>query len=453
MTFDIKALDDNSYTFGLIGVNEAGKSSILKAMALKDSVVGLKPNDFKEKGKNVEILFKYKLDISDNLDDYNSMAAGDSVPTVLSSQAIQVDDIVGFKLSYKLTSPNVPIYEFLHSKKKLDLAVSVVITKASFEKVHRTVFWTAKDEYLISDAINLTDFATKPESSIPLKNSFGLAGINVSGIPQAIANFSGDTTEKKLLEEKLSEAVTGHISKVWPGHPVKIIFDIDGQIINFHVIDTKAGGKAKTADQRSDGFKQFISFLLTVSAEDSNEELNNCLLLLDEPETHLHPQAQIYFLDELKKITINNRGNVVLFATHSNYMIDKDKLTRNFKVTKEIESTSIELIDTKNSTYASVNYEVFGVVSVDYHCELYSNLYEKFQEIEGNEDKGIKLFDREFFQKTHGHEKKWPWLEHKNEISLPSYIRNCISHPENKNTYKPENLVSSIELMRSIIKK
>ena len=193
--------------------------------------------------------------------------------------------------------------------------------------------------------------------------------------------------------------------------------------------------------------------MLTVSAEDSNEELSNCLLLLDEPETHLHPQAQIYFLDELKKITINNRGNVVLFATHSNYMIDKDKLNRNFKVTKETESTSIESIDTKNSTYASVNYEVFGVVSVDYHCELYGNLYGKFQEIEGNEDKGIKSFDTEFFSTKHGQDKNWPWLEHKKEISLPTYIINCISHSENKNTYKPGDLVSSIELMRSIIKK
>ena len=320
--------------------------------------------------------------------------------------------------------------------------------------MHRTVFWTAKDEYLISGAINLDTFAANPEISIPLKNSFSLAGIGRSQIPEAIANFTGDTTEKKLLEGKLSRAVTKHISKVWPKHPIKIIFDIDGRVITFQVMDTNAEeGKAKTADQRSDGFRQFISFLLTVSAEDSNKELNNCLLLLDEPETHLHPQAQIHFLDELKKITTNDRGNVVIFATHSNYMIDKDKLNRNFKVTKETENTSIKSIDTKDSTYANVNYEVFGVVTIDYHCELYGSLYGKFQEIDGNENKGIKLFDIEFFQKIHGQEKNWPWLEHKKEITLPTYIRNCISHSENKITYKQEDLVSSIELMQSIIKK
>ena len=70
ITFDIKALDDNSYTFGLIGVIEAGKSSILKAMALKDSIIALTPKDFYKKSKNIEILFKYKLETSDDIEVY-----------------------------------------------------------------------------------------------------------------------------------------------------------------------------------------------------------------------------------------------------------------------------------------------------------------------------------------------------------------------------------------------
>lgn len=450
ITFDIKALNDDSYTFGLIGVNEAGKSSILKAMALKDSVVALTSKDFKEKSKNVEVLFKYKLDASDSFDVYNKIIATESIPTVLTPVDIQPDDLVGFKVSFSLTSPSVPVYEFLHSRKKFDLAISVPVPKAFFERMHRTVFWTAKDEYLISDAINLAEFALKPESSIPLKNSFGLAGI--SDISQAIANFNGDTTEKKHLEGKLSDAVTGHISKVWPGHPIKIVFDIDGQVVNFHVMDTKAGGKAKTAGQRSDGFKQFVSFLLTVSAEDSNKELNNCLLLLDEPETHLHPQAQIYFLDELKKITTNNRGNIVLFATHSNYMIDKDKLIRNFKVTKETENTSIVLIDTKDSTYASVNYEVFGVATSDYHSELYGKLHQKFQDAKtANEKKGILDFDTEFFNGTNNFPKDKPWKKNPKQATLSTYIRNCIHHSDNGDEYTQDELKKSIELMKKLL--
>ena len=454
ITFEIKALDDSSYTFGLIGVNEAGKSSILKAMALKDSIVALTPKDFKEKNKNVEVLFKYKLDVNDNFEVYNKIVAGESPPTASGSAAIQPDDVVGFKLSFSIASPIVPIYEFLYSKKKYDLAISVTVPKEFFERMHYTVFWEAKSEYLISGAINLDIFSASPEISIPLKNSFRLAGIERSGIPMSIANITSDTTEKKHLEGRLSRAVTNHISKVWPGHPIKIIFDIDGRVITFQVMDTNAEeGKAKTADQRSDGFRQFISFLLTVSAEDSNEELNNCLLLLDEPETHLHPQAQIYFLDELKKITTNDRGNIVLFATHSNYMIDKDKLIRNFKVTKETENTSIEPIDTKDSTYASVNYEVFGIATSDYHSELYGKLHEKFKIANPTNDKKEKIceFDKEFFHGTQKQSRDKPSWGKPNQATLPTFVRNCIHHSDNGNVYTQAELIKSIELMKKLV--
>ena len=348
----------------------------------------------------------------------------------------------------------MPTYEFLYSKKKHDLAGSVTVQKAVFERMHRTVFWTAKDEYLISGAVNLDAFAANPEISIPLKNSFRLAEIESSSIPQAIANFTGDTTEKKHLEGKLSRAVTKHISKVWPGHPIKIIFDIDGRVITFQVLDTNAEeGKAKTADQRSDGFRQFISFLLTISAEDSNQELNNCLLLLDEPETHLHPQAQIHFLDELKKITTNDRGNIVLFATHSNYMIDKDKLIRNFKVTKEKENTSIKPIDTKDSTYASVNYEVFGIATSDYHSELYGKLHEKFKIANPTNDKKEKIceFDKEFFHGTQKQSRDKPSWGKPNQATLPTFVRNCIHHSDNGNVYTQAELIKSIELMKKLV--
>ena len=449
ITFNIKALEDSSYTFGLIGVNEAGKSSILKAMALKDSLVALTPKDFTDKSKKIEVLFNYRLDDDDEIE-YNQLITDEAqLPTLV--DVINPRDEVGFKLTFSVEAPSTPLYELLYTKKKFDFANSIKLTKPLFDKMHRTVFWTAKDEYLISNAINLTTFAANPETSIPLKNSFVLAGI--SDIAATIASFAGDTTEKKHLEGKLSDGVTGHISKVWPGHPIKIIFDIDGQIISFHVVDTKTGGKAKTVNQRSDGFKQFISFLLTVSAEDSNEELKNCLLLLDEPETHLHPQAQEYFLNELKKITTNNRGNIVLFATHSNYMIDKVKLSRNYKVTKEKDNTSIGLIDTKISTFASVNYEVFGIPTSDYHSELYGKLHQKFQDIDIKDEKREKIleFDKGFLQTTGKQTKDKPWKGSANQATLSTYIRNCIHHSDNGDEYTTEELKKSIESMKKLM--
>lgn len=448
VTFDINVLEDSSYTFGLIGVNEAGKSSVLKAMGLKDSKAVLTVQDFRDKSKEIEVLFRYKLEDNSKVDELNELLAGD-----VDSLAIEVlspHDDVGFKITFFIETLSAPVYELLYSNKKPSLTNSITLSKAEFENMHHTVFWTAKNEYLISDAINLTAFAANPDTSIPLRNCFLLA--NIDDIQARVTGITGDSTEKEELEEQLGKAVTEHILTVWPGHPIKITFVIDGQLINFHVKDTNVKGKAKTAGQRSDGFKQFISFLLTVSAEDRNGELENCLLLLDEPETHLHPKAQEDFLSELKKITMNDRGNVVIFATHSNYMIDKEKLSRNFKVKKENGSTSIEPINTKNSTFASVNYEVFGIATSDYHSELYGKLHQKFQDASAaNEKKGVLDFDTEFLHGTNKQVKDRPWKKNPKQATLSTYIRNCIHHSDNGDEYTQDELKKSIELMKKLV--
>jgi predicted ATP-dependent endonuclease of OLD family len=188
---------------------------------------------------------------------------------------------------------------------------------------------------MIPITLNLAQFAVTPDTiSIPLKNCFALAGIvGADAIKRKVAVIA-ESTEREQLENELGESVTVHINTAWPKHPIKITFSISDGLINFHVHDLNTKGKAKTADQRSDGFRQFVSFLLTISAQNRNDELSNSILLLDEPETHLHPQAQEDLLRELVKITQNKRNNIVFFATHSNHMIDKGDLSRNYKVFK-----------------------------------------------------------------------------------------------------------------------
>ncbi len=55
------SLRDKSRTYGLIGVNEAGKSSILKAIALKDDLVKLSQKDFWDPKTDIVISFKYDI--------------------------------------------------------------------------------------------------------------------------------------------------------------------------------------------------------------------------------------------------------------------------------------------------------------------------------------------------------------------------------------------------------
>lgn len=318
--------------------------------------------------------------------------------------------------------------------------------------LQRAIFWTAEEKYLISKPIDLSAFAANPEeASVPLRNCFLLAGI--SKISDRINRLQDDSTEVELLEVELGRKVTEHIQYVWPDHPIAITFKILDDQINFHVKDLGVQGIAKTADQRSDGFKQFISFLLTISAQNQNEELNSTVILLDEPETHLHPLAQEYLLGELVKITKNDRNNVCLFATHSNYMIDKEDISRNLRVLKPNEATEIRRFEGKRSTYACVTYEVFNIASSDYHSELYGKLHEIYQDEDENDADRSKVqnFDKKFFNARKNLQLTKPWKSNKNSATLPTYIRNCIHHPESGEKYSNKELRSSIEAMRKYL--
>lgn len=450
LSLETTVLDDNTYSYGLIGVNEAGKSSILKALALKEGLITLSSKDFRDKSLNIEISFVCMLTPEES-----KLLIDFIVADSPSYDFTNVDfSEVTYSYQYSVAEPKAKIQlksRLIKDKKASILTLPKLPTNIS---LHTSIFWTAEEKYLISAPINLSSFSSDPENiSVPLRNCFLLAGISEEDIEARIANLAGDSTEIEQLQDELGKSVTEHINTVWPNHPIKITFLISNGLINFHIKDIGTSGKSKTADQRSDGFKQFVSFLLTISAQNLNEELSNSILLLDEPETHLHPQAQEHLLEELKKITKNNRNNIVLFATHSNYMIDKSDLSRNYRIDKVKDKTIKTQLSKQNSTYASVNYEVFGIVSTDYHNELYAKLHERYQDADPTDDarSRIKNFDANFFVIVKELKKNKKFKETPNEATLPTYIRNCIHHPDNGDKYTEAELKMSTESLISYL--
>ncbi len=440
--------DSKDSTFGLIGLNEAGKSSILKAINLFGSKAGVTIKDFHNQKHNICIEFHYAVQDSDQtwINELVLTNAKDNFDI----NEFKTDEI-SFACEFTPSGLQKSSYLDLTYKSKNEKE-SLRISTIPIEHLHRPIFWTAEDRFLISKPIDLNSFASNPEGvSIPLRNCFLLAGIE--DIASRISLMKQDSTEVEELANLLGAAVTRHIASVWPEHPISISFLINNDHINFHIKDTDASVKAKTADQRSDGFRQFISFLLTISAQNRNEELSNTILLLDEPETHLHPLAQENLLRELIQITSNEHGNVVFFATHSNYLIDKHDLSRNLEVKKIQSATTLKKFNAKSSSYASVTYEVFNIVSSDYHNELYGQLHEKYQDENPDENQRsqIKNFDEHFFVLNKNLPKKYPLKGNEKSITLPTFIRNCIHHPDNGNKFSEEQLYESIETMRKFL--
>ena len=118
--------------------------------------------------------------------------------------------------------------------------------------------------------------------------------------------------------------------------------------------------------ERSQGCQTFISFLLTIGAEAKHGVIKNTLLLLDEPETHLHPSGVRFMLQEL--ISAARNGNNVVFATHSIFMIDSEKYERHVIVKKSMEQTDIQpsrkdqigYFMQEEVLYSALNFDIAG---------------------------------------------------------------------------------------------
>jgi AAA ATPase domain len=178
ISIPIESLSDGTRTFGLIGVNEAGKSSILKALNLTTLNATLNPKDFRQPNTPVLISIEYQLE-SKFQDAYPDEAI-DMEPEVLAKTA-QCDRIVA---QYQYQTPGSAVAISYWAKALNDLPILIPGFLPSALRVYRPIFWTAEEKYLISKPISISQFSANPgDISIPLRNCFSLAGcddINVA---------------------------------------------------------------------------------------------------------------------------------------------------------------------------------------------------------------------------------------------------------------------------------
>ena len=101
-------------------------------------------------------------------------------------------------------------------------------------------------------------------------------------------------------------------------------------------------------EERSKGFQWIFSFELMFMHE-SNGTFKNCVILLDEPGLHLHPNAQ---KDLLRSLDEYAKGNTLLYTSHLPFMIDLNHPER-IRVLKETDNgikATTDLIDTSSES-------------------------------------------------------------------------------------------------------
>ncbi len=207
---------------------------------------------------------------------------------------------------------------------------------------------------------------------------FLLAGIDEKDLASNVARMLSNTDDRAELEAHIAKKVTEHINTIWPDHRIEIVLRVEAGNCEIFVKDRDSSPRFKM-DERSDGFKQFISILLTLSAENRKETLKNAIILLDEPEISLHPSSIRYLRDELLDISKNN---IVIAASHSIFLVDKSRLDRHYLVKKEKEDTELKQVDIENPLEDEIIYEALGT-------SIYEILERNFIVFEGMEDKQL----------------------------------------------------------------
>lgn len=122
----------------------------------------------------------------------------------------------------------------------------------------------------------------------------------------------------------------------WKQGGYKFHYKFSGEYFEIWVSDEIQDSEIEL-EERSAGFRYFFSFFLLFSVE-AKDMHDNCILLLDEPGTHLHGTAQMDLIEFFDRLALDNQ---LIYSTHSPFMVDGDRLDRARAVVKTANGTEV----------------------------------------------------------------------------------------------------------------
>ena len=259
----------------------------------------------------------------------------------------------------------------------------------------------------------------------------------------------------KLLEKLGDDEITiifkeNHIDEVWcSGEVTK---KIDGQEHGYNITNYSSGQQ---------------EILLKIKDIRKMASGTDCVLL-DEPETSLHPRWQKEIVNLINLMLTDVDGNVpqIFLATHSEKVLEslicrEDVLiVRLSKDNGDIKTETISDMDLclPTPTFAELDYVVFHIPSMDYHDQLFTYFGAFFDKDTSTaidlkvERKLGKIYGKhniDQFKKERAFTKFNKFYMTK---MLPTYIRDYFHHPNEIVPPTEEELEKSIRIMRELVK-
>jgi predicted ATPase len=188
------------------------------------------------------------------------------------------------------------------------------------------------------------------------------------------ANFFGRDAKKQIdavfraMSSELSRKIFGAWNEIFENRPkdkhISIEWGVDADKENavFAQLFIVDGNSQYALTERSLGFRWFFCFLLFTRFRASRQSGRKTYFLFDEPASNLHAKAQLQLLASFP--TIAGNENVIIYSTHSHYMIEPLWLERayvviNKAVDYEISSESMDYFSTRPTEIVADKYRNF----------------------------------------------------------------------------------------------
>ena len=260
--------------------------------------------------------------------------------------------------------------------------------------------------------------------------------------------------------------------RTWNNHRIEnIVEELGdkhiGELVKNDKLDdiTCSGEVSKLIDGKEHGYN-ITSFSsgeqeILLKLKDIQELSYDDFLLLDEPETSLHPRWQRRILDLIIQIIDTELGEKpqIFLATHSEKVLESlienenALIVRLFKKDGVIATEPISQMDLvlPKITFAELDYVIFGIESFEYCNELFDCLEWKL-DVKGDSGIDKAILNSEFYDKDR-HYKEW-YNDVKKKVTsntLPVYVRNYFHHPKDRIPPTKEELIKSISLLKKVL--
>lgn len=311
----------------LVGYNNAGKSNMLEAIKWLLRKTALSDSSFHDTALPVEmegVISGITQAILDQLPENQRTSIqpflfGDS----LSIKRVQPQPNVGvaqIRLLVKDPANIGPANEWRANPTGLDQAIQALFP----EPIHIGAMENAEED--VSKSKNTTTIGKLLAEIIgPIQTSYSTqVQTALDGIKDLL---DADGTSRAAELNAFDAAVNGKVESFFPGVNIKVhvptpelkeVFS-KGTIKVFENLNPAGRDVSALGHGAQRSIQMALVRHLADIKRDSGEQASNTILLIDEPELYLHPQAIEVLRDALK--TLSTQGYQVIFSTHSPFMI------------------------------------------------------------------------------------------------------------------------------------